>query len=74
MRCTWGDYVLAYMWFDIAAALGNKWSATERDNVATNMTPAEIAEAQRMAREWAPKVITPVIRPIPPRERQLPFM
>jgi hypothetical protein len=26
-----------------------------RDDVATKMTPAQIAEAQRMAREWKPK-------------------
>jgi len=33
------------------AILSVKW----RDLVATRMTPAQIAEAQRMAREWKPK-------------------
>ncbi len=53
------DYVQAYMWFDLAAA---RFSASEaegavkgRDFVASKMTPAQIAEAQRLAREWKPK-------------------
>jgi hypothetical protein len=29
-------------------------AATDRDTVAAKMTPAQIAEAQRMAREWKP--------------------
>jgi TPR repeat protein len=54
------DYVRARMWFDIAAAAAGasdvsvrtavKW----RDLVATRMTPAQVAEAQRLAREWTP--------------------
>jgi hypothetical protein len=30
-------------------------AAKNRDKVAAKMTPAQIAEAQRMAREWVPK-------------------
>ena len=49
----------AYMWFNIAAsapdpisALSGKW---RRDEMAEGMTPAQIAEAQRLARDWKPK-------------------
>jgi hypothetical protein len=30
-------------------------SAKDRDTVAAKMTPAQIAEAQRLASEWKPK-------------------
>jgi hypothetical protein len=30
-------------------------SAKDRDAMTAKMTPAQIAEAQRMAREWKPK-------------------
>ncbi len=53
------DYVQAYMWFDLAASSSeakNRASAIEtRDLIASRMTPAQIAEAQRLAREWKPK-------------------
>jgi uncharacterized protein len=54
----WGvpkDYVLSYMWFNLAAASGNKEAAEARELVASLMTPAQIAEAQKLAREWKPK-------------------
>jgi TPR repeat protein len=42
------DYVQAYMWYNLAGASGL------RARVAAKMTPAQIAEAQQMAREWQP--------------------
>jgi len=58
------DNVLAYMWFDLAAAQGTQAAATlaavtqaaatARDGVARQMTPAEIAQAQQLARDWKP--------------------
>jgi TPR repeat protein len=45
------DYVLAHMWFNLAAAHGSESGRTYRDNVAKLMTPDQIAEAQRLARE-----------------------
>ena len=30
-------------------------AAENRDLIATKMTPAQIAEAQKLAREWKPK-------------------
>jgi TPR repeat protein len=46
------DYVQAHMWWNIAASKGNKSALKGRDIVAKSMTPAQIAEAQRMARDW----------------------
>jgi TPR repeat protein len=46
------DDVLAYMWYDLAAAGGESPSAFNRDRIALRMTPDQIAEAQRLAREW----------------------
>ena len=48
------DYVSALMWYSLAAAKGLTDAAKERDVVAAQMTPAQIAEAQRLAREWKP--------------------
>jgi TPR repeat protein len=48
------DYVSAHMWFNLSAAQGEQQAARERDNIATRMTPAQIAEAQKLAREWRP--------------------
>jgi uncharacterized protein len=52
------DYVLAYMWANLAAAQGTLWgedAAKARDRIAELMTPEQIAEAQKLAREWRPK-------------------
>ena len=50
------DYIQAHMWYNLSAAHGEKRSAETRDAVAQKMTPAQIAEAQRLAREWKPKM------------------
>jgi TPR repeat protein len=47
------DAVLAYMWLSLAAAVEPD-AAEERDAAASQMTADEIAEAQRLAREWKP--------------------
>ena len=54
------DYVQAHMWYNLAAsrmlAGGNRDKAVNnRDKVETGMTPAQVAEAQKLAREWMPK-------------------
>jgi TPR repeat protein len=46
------DYVQAYMWYDIA---GVTVAISYRDFVAREMTPAQVAEAERLAREWLGK-------------------
>jgi TPR repeat protein len=46
------DYVQAYKWFTLAAIKGNAQSVKNRDKVASMMTPAQIAAAQKLEREW----------------------
>ena len=46
------DYVQAHMWYDIA---GVAVAVKYRDFVAREMTPVQITEAQRLAREWMRK-------------------
>lgn len=48
------DYVQAHKWFDLAAFFGNEVAAGNRDSVEALMTPAQIAEAQKLASEWKP--------------------
>jgi Sel1 repeat len=43
------DYVSAYMWFSLSAAQGFQDGLKYRDTVAPHMTPAQIAEAQKLA-------------------------
>jgi len=46
------ENIRAHMWFDIAASLGDKDNAAKfRDEVARYMTSAQIAKAQKLARE-----------------------
>ena len=49
------DVVLAHMWWTLAAGQGDEAATKDRDIVAGKMTPAQIAEAQKLAREWQPK-------------------
>ena len=46
------DIVLAHMWWNLAAAQGNETAKKNRDKAASQMTPDQLAEAQRLAREW----------------------
>jgi uncharacterized protein len=55
------DYVQAHMWINLASAskqldaVDHGKAVQARDAAAANMTPAQIAEAQRLASEWKPK-------------------
>lgn len=49
------DFLQAHMWYNLGAAHGEVRAAEARDALALQMTPAQIAEAQRLAREWKPK-------------------
>jgi tetratricopeptide (TPR) repeat protein len=49
------DYVRAHMWFNLSAAQGNQKALKDRDRIAGRMTREQIAEAQKLAREWKPK-------------------
>jgi TPR repeat protein len=48
------DYVLSHMWLNLAAAQGHKKAAEMRKHAEAYLTPAQIAEAQEMARNWRP--------------------
>ncbi len=54
------DYIQAHKWYNIAASRlppgeDHNRAVHNRDIVEGTMTPAQIAEAQRLAREWKPK-------------------
>ena len=46
------NYVTAYMWYHRAGILGIEGAHEERDKIVKKMTIVQIAEAQRLAREW----------------------
>ena len=45
------DTVRAHMWFNLAAVNGDANAVKNRDIAAKNMTPQQMAEAQKLARE-----------------------
>jgi len=49
------DSVIAYKWFNLASGNGDSTAIRSRDDLAAKMTPGQIAEAQKLSREWAPK-------------------
>ena len=53
------DYVRAHMWYNLSASNSTgdeaKQAVLVRDLIAEQMTSEQIAEAQRLAREWKPK-------------------
>ncbi len=68
------DLVRAHMWFNLAAAGENQTAVALRDKMALRMTPAQLAEAQKLAREWLPpnrtlpKLLPITLLPIPPKK------
>ena len=52
------DHVAAHMWLSLAAArsFANEWDTfvAKLDEVAAQMTPEQVVEAQHLAREWKP--------------------
>jgi TPR repeat protein len=46
------DLVSAHKWFNLAAMKGNREAVAQRQEIAANMSPAEIAAALRAARAW----------------------
>ena len=49
------DDVNAAMWLDLAARQGDQSAARLRNHAISEMTPDQIAEAERLAREWMEK-------------------
>jgi uncharacterized protein len=46
------DLVVAHKWFNLAALRGNREALLHRMELAQEMSVSEIAEAQKLAREW----------------------
>ena len=46
------DRIAAHKWFNLAAQRGNRSAIDHRRELAAEMSEAEIATAQRAAREW----------------------
>ena len=46
------NFVIAHMWFNIAVESGDSGAEIYRDSLELDMTSADIAEAQKLAREW----------------------
>jgi TPR repeat protein len=52
------DLIDAYMWLGLASARGDSKAIADRDAVAREMTPVQLAEGQKRVREWK-QVIKP---------------
>jgi hypothetical protein len=46
------DLIQAHKWFNLAAIRGNEEAKRYRLEISSEMSKAEIAEAQKLAREW----------------------
>ena len=58
------DLALAYVWYDISARRHTPNAAAARDDAVLLMTPAQIAKAQQLARDWKPdKSLSNVAQP-----------
>ena len=49
------DYIRAHVWANVAGAAGLEGARETRDYLRGLMTPNQLAEAQRLAREWLEK-------------------
>ena len=69
------DLVFAYMWFNLSAAQGNETAQRNNEMIEQVMTREEIAEAQRLSREWLeahpPAVTSPLTPSVAPSHAQL---
>jgi TPR repeat protein len=48
------DYVRAHMWFSLSAAQGEQKAVKTLEMIEPKMTPAQINEAKKLARDWKP--------------------
>ena len=53
------DYVRAHMWFSLATAHGEQGAVKTVEMAERRMTPAQINEAQKLARDWKPATQPP---------------
>lgn len=60
LRCFIGegvpeDHIVSYMWFNLSAAQGNEIAKKNKERISKVMTRDQIAEAQKLSREWFAK-------------------
>jgi hypothetical protein len=64
------DYVMAHLWSNLASVglsgEDRERAVRNRDLAASKMSPSQVAEAQRLAREWQPKQSTTADSSSPP--------
>jgi hypothetical protein len=63
-RYGWGverSLVQAYKWYALEIEAGNTDARRDHDDIAPSMTPAQIAEAERLAAEWTPESPCPSV-------------
>ena len=53
------DYVRAHMWFSLSATQGEQRAVKALAMAEQRMTPAQINEAQKLARDWKPATQPP---------------
>ena len=46
------DYIAAHKWFNLAAMKGSELAKSWRAQISAEMNTGQIAEAQKLAREW----------------------
>jgi TPR repeat protein len=65
------DFVLAHMWLNIASASSYATAEEDRERVASQMTSAQISEAQRLAQEKVQKIYPGlVLKEVPVKNRK----
>ena len=61
------DFVMAHFWFNLAASRGHRKARNHLEKLTNTMSPEQVAEAQRMARDWVKKSRTEIDdAPFPP--------
>ena len=60
------DYVTAHKWFNIAASRGHSEATRLRREIADQMSEADVATAQRAARDWLKSNAAPPAATIAP--------
>jgi len=51
-ECVPENFILGYMWTNLAAAQGDGMAANDRNSLKGRITPEQIAEAERLTQEW----------------------
>ncbi|MBZ6078611.1 SEL1-like repeat protein [Microvirga puerhi] len=61
------DPAKAFQWFALAAAQGDAEAAKKRDEMASRLSPADLATAKTMVEKWRPRSTDPLANEVPSR-------